>query len=168
MKSKMIWCGAVCLFFATLASAQTKFTSTGKCSKPDVQQTAAVPDVAGHAYVLMQGKCVTKGDIGGTSSKEGAFTEHGEMNGNNGKLMGTYVETFASGDKVFYSYETTSTMKTGALQSGQNKWTMSGGTGKMKGIKGTGMCKLTGNAGGGLDYACTGEYTLASAAPAKK
>jgi hypothetical protein len=37
----------------------------------------------------------------------------------------------------------------------------------MKGIKGMGTCKLTGNAVGGLDFTCTGEYTLSAAAPAK-
>jgi hypothetical protein len=38
----------------------------------------------------------------------------------------------------------------------------------MKGIKGSGSCKHTPDAEGGyLDYACTGEYTLAGAAPAK-
>jgi hypothetical protein len=34
-------------------------------------------------------------------------------------------------------------------------------------IKGSGTCKLTGNAGGGLDYECTRDYTLPAAAPAK-
>jgi hypothetical protein len=38
----------------------------------------------------------------------------------------------------------------------------------MKGIKGSGTCKLTGTPDGGLEYTCTGEYTLAAAAPAKK
>ncbi len=31
----------------------------------------------------------------------------------------------------------------------------------MKGIKGSGTCKTTGTAGGGLDYSCSGEYTMA-------
>lgn len=161
----------VCVFLAlaaTMTPAQTKMTISGKCGKPDVQQSAPAGDQPGHVFTLAQGKCVTKGEIAGATSKEGTFTEHGEVTGNNGKVWGMYVETFASGDKVFYAYESTATMKAGALQSGSNKWTMTGGTGKMKGIKGSGACKLTGTAVGGLDYSCTGEYTLAPAAPAKK
>ena len=52
--------------------------------------------------------------------------------------------------------------------SGSNKYQITGGTGKMKGIKGSGTCKLTGTADGGTEYSCTGEYTIAAAAPAKK
>jgi hypothetical protein len=37
----------------------------------------------------------------------------------------------------------------------------------MKGIKGSGSCKLTGKSDGGLDYSCTSEYTLAGAVMAK-
>jgi hypothetical protein len=52
-------------------------------------------------------------------------------------------------------------------KTGQNKWQITGGTGKMKGIKGSGTCKHTlPEQGGYLDYACTGEYTLAGAAQA--
>ena len=168
MKYRVL-CG--CLVFAVavmFTPAQSKLSISGKCNKPDVQQSVPAGDQAGHVLTLAQGKCVTKGEIGGATSKEGAFAEHGEATGNNGKVWGTYVETFSSSDKVFYSYETTATLKAGALQSGSNKWTMTGGTGKMKGIKGSGTCKLTGTASGGLDYTCTGDYTLAAAAPAKK
>jgi len=57
--------------------------------------------------------------------------------------------------------------KDGVFQTGTNKYQIAGGTGKMKGIKGAGVCKLTGAADGSLDYSCSGEYTLAGAAPAK-
>ena len=69
-------------------------------------------------------------------------------------------------DKVFYAYQGTVTSKSGAVQSGQNKWQITGGTGKMKGITGSGTCKHTPEDCGFLDYACTGEYTLAGAAHA--
>jgi hypothetical protein len=160
-----------CLLFVlavAITPAQTKFTMSGKCGKPTVQQSVSAGDAPGHVMTLAQGKCASKGEIAGAASKEGTFAEHGEVTGNNGKVWGVYTETFANGDNVFYSYETTATMKAGALQSGSNKWQITGGTGKLKGIKGSGSCKLTGTAAGGLDYACTGEYTLAGAAPAKK
>jgi hypothetical protein len=167
MKYKIL-CGCVVLAFAVATtSAQTKVSLSGKCGKPDVQQNIPTGDRPGHVFTLAQGKCASKGEVGGAASKEGAFSEHGDVSGDHGKVWGVYVETFDSGDKIFYSYQGTSTMKDGALQSSQNKYQITGGTGKMKGIKGSGTCKMTGNADGGLDYSCTGEYTPAGAAPAK-
>lgn len=84
--------------------------------------------------------------------------------GNHLKNQGVYVETLDSGDKVFYNYETTATLKDGMLVSGMNHYRISGGTGKVKGIKGSGTCKLTGTADGGTDYSCSGEYTLSGSA----
>jgi uncharacterized protein affecting Mg2+/Co2+ transport len=167
MKYKIL-CGCMVFAFAvSMTSAQTKFTSSGKCGKADVEQSISVPDKEGHVFKLAQGKCVTKGEIGGATSKEGAYSEHQEVAGNLTKVWGVYVETFDSGDKVFYTYQGSVTTKNGAVQSGQNKWQITGGTGKMKGIKGSGTCKHTPEEGGYLDYACTGEYTLAEGAHTK-
>ncbi len=168
MKYKILCFCAVFAFAVATTPAQGKPTTSGKCGKPDVQQSIPAGDQSGHVFTLAQGKCASKGEVGGVSSKEGAFSEHGDVSGNHGKVWGVYVETFDGGDKVFYNYQSTTTLKDGALQTGQNKHQMTGGTGKMKGIKGSGTCKFTGNSDGGLDYSCTGEYTLAEAAPAKK
>jgi len=148
----------------SLASAQTKHTFGGKCGKPENPQSVPAGDKDGHTLIVEQGKCETdKGEIGGAKSKDGAFAEHGEVMGNHIKVSGLYVETYDGGDKIFYSYQGASTTKDGALVSGTNTWRMTGGTGKMKGIKGTGSCKLTPGEGGGLNYACSGEYRLAAA-----
>jgi hypothetical protein len=156
-------CAVVALAVA-MASAQTKSTLSGKCSKPDVQQSVPAGDQQGHALTLAQGKCTAMGDLGGAAGKDGVFSEHGDATAGKVKTWGVFVQTFDSGDKVFYDYQTTGTMKDGAFQSGTNKYQISGGTGKMKGIKGMGTCKLTGTADGGTDYSCSGEYTLAGAA----
>jgi hypothetical protein len=165
MKYKVLW--AVFAFVVMMASAQTKSSMSGRCGKPDVQQNIPAGDQSDHVFTLGQGKCATKGEVGGTASKEGTFSEHGDVAGNRSKAWGVYVETFDSGDKIFYTYQATATMKDGALQTGQNKYQITGGTGKMKGIKGSGTCKTTGNPDGGLDYSCIGEYTSAGASPAK-
>jgi len=109
---------------------------------------------------------VTKGEVGGEKSKEGMFSEHQDISGSHLKAWGVYVETFESGDKIFYAYQATGTVKDGAF-SGGNKYQVEGGTGKFKGIKGSGTCKNTGTPDGGSEYACTGEYKLAGAAAAK-
>jgi len=167
VKYRILCCCAVFAFAVAITPAQMKPTTSGKCSKPDVQQSIPAGDQPGHAFALAQGKCVTKGEVGGATSKEGAFSEHQEISGDHLKVWGVYVETFDTGDKIFYTYQSTGTTKDGALQTGQNKYQVTGGTGKMKGIKGSGTCKFTGNSEGGLDYSCTGEYVLAGAAPAK-
>src|SRR5271166_4615494 len=163
-----ILCGcAVFAFVVAMASAQTKNSISGKCAKPDVQQNIPAGDQPGHMFTLAQGKCAPKGETGGAMSKEGAFSEHGDAAGTHVKTWGVYVETYDSGDKIFYNYQTTGATKDGVFQTGTNTYKITGGTGKMKGIKGSGTCKLTGAADGGLDYSCEGEYRLAGAAPAK-
>ena len=143
MKFKLVCACALFAFAVAATPAQEKYSMSGKCGKADVTQNIPAGD------------------------KEGIFSEHDEATGTHLKGWGVYVETFDSGDKVFYAYQTTGTTKDGAFASGGNKYQITGGTGKMKGIKGSGTCKLTGNAGGGLDHKCTGEYTLPAAAPAK-
>lgn len=149
---------------AATVQAQTKFSMSGKCGKPDVQQAVPVPDDSNHVMTLAQGKCtpVKPADIGGSVSKEGSFTEHGEATGNNAKVWGTYVDTLANGEKVYYHYKSKAVTQNGALQTMQNKWQIVGGSAKLKGIKGKGTCTGNGTPDGGLTFDCEGEYTLAA------
>jgi hypothetical protein len=107
------------------------------------QHNIAAGDQIGHLFTLASGKCATKGEVGGAASKEGVFSEHGEVSEDHSKVSGVYVETFDSGDKIFYTYQATGTMKDSAFQAGENKYQITGGTGKMKGIKGSGTYKTT-------------------------
>jgi hypothetical protein len=147
---------------AASASAQTKFTMSGKCGKPDVQQSAPAADAPDHLMTLAQGKCVPvkAAEFGGSPSKEGAFAEHGEVTGTSGKVTGTYVETLANGEKVYYRYHGTQVLQDGTLQSMQNTWEIVGSSAGLKGIKGQGTCSGKGTSDGGLSFDCTGEYTL--------
>jgi hypothetical protein len=166
MKCKILCGFAVFAFAVAMTSAQPSTTTSGKCSKPDVQQSIPTGDHEGHTFALTQGKCTTKGEMGGAQSKEGMFSEHQDISGNHVKAWGVYVETFDSGDKIFYTYQATGTMKDGAYQGG-NKYQVTGGTGKMKGLKGSGTCKNTSTGDGGSEYTCTGEFIAAGAAAAK-
>jgi hypothetical protein len=47
----------------------------------------------------------------------------------------------ANGDKFFVRLQGAATLKDGAVDTEEGKWTMTGGTGKLKGIKGGGMYK---------------------------
>jgi hypothetical protein len=162
-------CGCAVFAFALATTpAQTKNSLSGKCSKPDVQQSIPAGDKDGHAFSLAQAKCTAKGDVNGAAAKDGVYAEHRDATGMHSKGWGVFVESFDGGDKVFYDYQTNVTMKADGAGSGTNKYQITGGTGKMKGIKGSGTCKLTGMADGSTGYDCTGEYTIAAAAPAKK
>jgi hypothetical protein len=165
-----ILCGCAVFAFtlATTISAQTKSAFSGKCSKPDVEQSIPAGDKDGHTLSLAQAKCTAKGDVNGAAPTGGVYAENRDSTGTHSRGWGVYVETFDSGDKVFYDYQTNVTMKADKTASGTNKYQITGGTGKMKGIKGSGTCKLTGTADGGTEYDCTGEYTIAAAVPAKK
>jgi hypothetical protein len=144
------------------ATAQTKFTMSGKCGKPDVQQAVPAADAADHLMTLAQGKCtpLKAAQIAGSPSKEATFTEHGEVKGDSGHVSGMYVDTLANGEKVYYRYESTSSLKGGTLSTMQNKWQIEGGTAKLKGIKGQGTCSGKAAADGSLDFECQGEYSL--------
>lgn len=153
----------VCVLLALAVAstpAQTKNSMSGKCSKPDAQSIPA-GDRDAHMFAVQSGTCEATGEIAGAKSREGKYSEHTDVRGSRVRAWGVYVETFESGDKVFYTYQTHAKVDKGMFTSGGNTYQISGGTGKMKGIKGSGNCKLTGTPEGGLVYNCTGEYTLA-------
>jgi hypothetical protein len=154
----------VLLAGTTLAFAQTsgKITTTWKCAPPNPSHALLVGDTPDHVYVIDQGKCTTSaGEIAGVKQKEGIPTEFVEGMGATSKGHGVFVETLANGDKIFYSYEFTGTSKNKMLESGTNKWTVSGGTGQFKGMKGSGTCQAKGSADGSAEFTCTGTYTVA-------
>ena len=160
-------CAVFALALAT-TSAQTKTSFSGKCRKPDAPQSIAAGDADGHTFSLAQSKCTSKGDVNGVASKDGVATEHRDGTAKHSKGWGVYVQSFEGGDKVIYDYQTNVTLKADGTGSGTNKYQITGSTGKMKGIKGSGSCTLTVVADGSTDYSCTGDYTIAAAAPAKK
>ena len=161
----------VCLAFlcAVGVQAQGKIDSQWKCAKAAVEHSIDVGDQPGHAYVVSQTKCsAAKGEIGGAQEKEGTGTQFHDVMGNNLSWHGVWVETLASGDKIYSSYKGTGTTSGGQFVSGSDTWTIFGGTGKFKGLKGKGACKAKGNPDGTATWDCQGTYHAAAAAPAKK
>lgn len=168
MKLK-IACACVFFAFAIAATpAQMKATTSGHCTKPDVMQNVPAGDMDGHAFMVQQGKCAPKAEVNGAKATASTFSEHDEATGTKMKGWGMYVETYDNGDKIFYNYTTTATTKDNAMVSGTNKYTVTGGTGKMKGIKGSGTCKMKGGADNSVDFECMGEYAMPAAAAPKK
>jgi len=147
----------------TAASAQTKFSGTQQCAKPDQEHSFQVGDQPNHSFVINQGKCNwTKGwEIAGMQSKDTVETIFGEIRRNTLRARGYDVDTMPSGDKTYTGFEGTFTLKGGVPQTASGSWALVGGTGKLKGIKGSGTCKLASAASdGSTTWDCEGEYEL--------
>jgi hypothetical protein len=162
MKIKTLWLCVIVLGLATVASAQTKISGTLQCSKPDQQHAIEVGDRPNHAFVVSQRKCTwTKGfEIVGTEAKDHMATEFSEVSGNSAAFQGIAVGTMASGDKYFDRFRAKATVKDGLLESVEGTWSWTGGTGKLKGMKGKGTFKGKGEADGTATVEVEGECEL--------
>jgi hypothetical protein len=150
----------LCFVFVTLSAAQGKISSQWKCDKPSQQHSIAVPDAEGHNYGVAQGKCTSeKGSMGDAKEQEGTYTEFDDVTSSANQNHGVFVVTLANSDKVFYHYHGTQSLKDGKMESGTNKWTIEGGTGKYKAVKGEGGCKGKGNEDGSSTWNCEGSYS---------
>jgi hypothetical protein len=153
---------ALMCFAAVAASAQTKISGTAQCGKPDPQHMIPVGDRPDHSLGVAQVKCTwTKPmEIAGDKSKDGVSTGTDDISGNTGRAHGFHVSTMDSGDKFFVWYQGTETMKDGALVSHKGNWGFTGGSGKLKGIKGKGTFTCTAS-GDGSSCEVEGDYELA-------
>ena len=147
---------------ANMAEAQTKISGTSQCAKPDPMHALEVGDRAGHSLTVSQSKCTwTKPmDIAGTQTKEDVVTASDDMRGNRSRSHGYVVGTVANGDKMFVRFEGSASLKDGKPETAEGKWSYTGGTGKLKGIKGQGTYKGKASADGGITYEVEGEYQL--------
>jgi hypothetical protein len=163
MKAKTFFLCLIVFALAAAASAQTKILGTHECAKPDQEYSIQVGDRPSHSFVISQGKCTwTKPmEIAGIQNKELVDTSFAEVSGKAARIRVYVVDTMANGDKGYYRVESTLVLKEGVPQSGESKFTAVGGTGKLKGIKAKGSCKLTSAAAdGSATYECEGEYEL--------
>ncbi len=65
-----------------------------------------------------------------------------------------------SGDKMHVRTQGSATMKGEVIESAEGMWSFTGGTGKLKGIKGKGTYKGKGTPDGSATYEVEGEYKL--------
>lgn len=100
-------------------------------------------------------------EIAGIQNKEGVGTAFAEIGGNASRGHYYFVDTMTNGGKAYWRQEFSLNLKDGVPQSADTKWTFVGGTGKLKGLKGKGTCKLTSAAAdGSATWDCEGEYEL--------
>jgi hypothetical protein len=165
---KSILMGSVLLALAGAAAAQTKFSGAQQCAKPDPEYTVPVGDRPDHVMSLVKEKCTwTQGEMAGVQLKEEDDTIVSDVSGSAALDKGFGVGVMASGDKYFLHFEGTTTMKDKAPVSTAGTYTFTGGTGKLKGLKGKGTFKGTWNPDGTSKFQIEGEYALHAAKSGK-
>ena len=149
------------LVSVSVAMAQSKVDTKWHCSKATTEYKLDVGDVPDHLYWIGQGTCDATSSSGDVKDKAGTFTEFHDAWKASFKFHGYFIATTDSGDKVHYMYEgSTPTVTTNPMS---NKWKIVGGTGKHKGIKGSGTCSGKASAdGSSFDWECTGTYSMAT------
>ena len=156
----LIGCSVLLLSSLSLAD---KVVSQWNCGKPSDTHSISVGDQANHSYAVTKTTCTaSKSEVGGVKEKEGIGTEFEETMGDALTWHGVFVVTAENGDKIYYHYASSGKgmVKGGQFQSGANKWTMVGGTGKYAAAKGEGSCTGKANADGTATWDCEGTYTL--------
>ncbi len=162
MRIKILFASLIVLPLATLAAAQTKISGTAQCGKSDQEHALEVGDHPHHSFVIAQGKCTwTKPlEIAGIQSKEDIGTSFDEVRGNTSRGHGYVLNTWTNGDKSYVRIHGTLALKDGVPQSAEGNWSFTGGTGKLKGLKGKGTYKGTAGSDGSMTYEVEGEYEL--------
>lgn len=163
MRLKSVFIYGIAIGLATAASAQTKTSGTLQCAKSDPAHVVDIGDRPGHAFVVAKTACTwSKGmDIGGSATKDGVSVATEEMSGGKSTGSGVHWSTMASGDKIFVRFQGKSTYdKDGKMLTSKGTWSYTGGTGKLKGIKGKGTYDGKGNPDGTANYDIEGDYTL--------
>jgi hypothetical protein len=161
MKIRIMTVAGLVFMLASAAGAQTKFTGTLQCAKADPSYTVEVGDHPGHSFgVVKQGCKWTDTLINGMKITDDTGGGTFESTATKMTSSGTRMATMENGDKFFASVHDSSPVKDGAPTDIEGAFTITGGTGKLKGIKGHGTYKVTPNADGSASVAVTGEYTV--------
>ena len=161
MRFRVISAFLFVLALAIAAKAQTRISGVLQCAKPDPQHMIQVGDRPNHVFVISQSKCTwTKPfEMAGIEAKEQVDTGFSEISGDTARDRGYGTGTMANGDNYHVRWQGRSTLKAGALQSVEGKWSFTRGTAKLKGLKGQGTFKCT-PAGEGTSCDVEGEYQL--------
>jgi hypothetical protein len=171
MKARILGVAVLVFAFAGATGAQTKQTGTLHCAKADPSYSVDVPDHAGHAVMLQKLACTwtTPLEAAGLKSVSGVNVETDDMTATKMTGNGVHTSTLDNGDKYFVAYHGSAPVKDGKPGDGSGTWMYTGGTGKLKGIKGKGTYTIKFADDGTATAQIEGEYTLpvATMAPAK-
>jgi hypothetical protein len=157
MKMRKLLLSALSLAVSgSVVMAQSKIDSKWHCLKQTTENKLEVGDAPDHIYWIGQGTCDATASAAAFKEKNGAWTEFRDAWKASFNFHGYYNVNMENGDKVYYTYEGSSS--TDMAKPVSNKWKIVGGTGKYKGIKGSGTCSGKVNTDETTDLRCTGTY----------
>lgn len=166
MKHKTLVLSILLAASAGSAWAQTKISGKGKCGKADASNAIEAGDRAGHMLVVAKNSCTwtTAMEMAGLKSTTYTVAVTSDVNGEKSQDRGYVVMTMDNGDKAFVRFQGTGTNSASGARSGEGTWTYTGGTGKLKGLKGKGTFKGTSAGADVTEDEVEGEYSLPEAA----
>ncbi len=142
-----------CILVPTVV-AQNKVSAAIDCDKADPMHSIPVPDRQGYLFVISQHKCTYTKSIAieGVEAKEFVNIVFNEVVGASIRTTASGVTTYSNGDRGYTRSTGTGDAK---AMTRSGKWTFSGGTGKLSGIKGGGTytCKMK-SSEAGMGYTC--------------
>jgi hypothetical protein len=155
--------------FAGSSLAQNRISGTSKCGKPDTLQAIEAGDQAGHKLIIEKSSCTSSVPIemAGLKSTTSTLAIATDLTGAKAQDRGYAVITMDNGDKAYLRIQGTGSVKEGALTF-EGTWSYTGGTGKLKGLKGEGAYKGSGAPGGAGEHQVEGEYSLPEASATAK
>ncbi len=162
MSTRTILTILIALTLAASLAAQTKISGTLQCGKSDPVYTIPVGDRPDHVFTLSKTTCtwVKPPEMAGVAAKDHEYTASGDITGSRLRNRTAAFGNMASGDRYFTVTTGSGTVKDGVIQTAEGTWSYTGGTGKLKGLKGKGTYKATGAPDGTFTIEVEGEYQL--------
>lgn len=156
---KLILVPALLCGMAVIAGAQTKITGKLTCAKPSVREGGGE---GAQMVVFQRSNCTwtTPFIIGGSKPGSTVDVSIGDISGSTGKLHGYSASVLDNGDSTFVRFEGTSQSKKDGSGTDRGTWRYVRGTGKFKGISGSGTFKGEAAADGSSWADISGHYSL--------
>jgi hypothetical protein len=151
------------LALAGASAAQTPFSGTLQCTPPSPAYTVDIPDSPGHSALLQQTSCnwTEQIQVGPTKTLQSVGVLSADVTPRKLVGGGTNVTTMGNGDMMVMTFRTVASLNNNKIpQSSQGTFTITGGTGQMSGITGTGTISGLFNTDGSATYHFQGEYVL--------
>jgi hypothetical protein len=147
-------------FFAVTLAGQTKIAGKQHCPKPQALATAEAGDEPGHTMTLEKSTCtwLTPFEMAGERATEGTFVAFSESSLHRAVTNGTYVGSMGNGDKFYIEFHWAA-LKANDPERVKGYWEFTGGTGKLKGIRGKGTYTASEDENGG-EANMEGEYSV--------
>lgn len=156
---KVILVSALLCGMSVVAGAQTKITGKLTCSKPSVREMAGS---GAQMISFVRANCTWPTPFTIDGSKPGRTVDAtvGDVSGSTAKDHGYSTTVMDNGDTTIVRYEGTAQLKKDGSSTYRGTWRWVRGTGKFRGITGSGTFKGAGAADGSTSSDVSGHYSL--------